>query len=109
MNKIFDGLNKEQVEAVRTIDGPVLILAGAGSGKTKALTHRVAYLIEEKKVSPYNILVVTFTNKAAQEMIGRIYKLLGQKPAILNQATPKLLPWAGTFHSICARILRKEI
>ena len=108
-SKIFDGLNEKQIEAVKTTDGPVLILAGAGSGKTKALTHRVAYLIKEKKISPYNILIATFTNKAAEEMIGRINKLLGQRAKIINQKIPKLLPWAGTFHSICARILRQEI
>jgi len=107
--KIFEGLNEMQKEAVVTIEGPVLILAGAGSGKTKALTHRVAYLIQEKNVSPYNILVVTFTNKAANEMIERINKLLGQRQRVLNKSVPKLLPWAGTFHSICAKILRKEI
>ncbi len=108
-SKIFEGLNERQIEAVKTTEGPVLILAGAGSGKTKALTHRVAYLIRHKKVSPYNILVVTFTNKAAEEMIGRINKLLGQQKQILHQKIPKLLPWAGTFHSISAKILRKEI
>lgn len=108
-SKIFEGLNERQIEAVKTIIGPVLILAGAGSGKTKALTHRVAYLIKERKVSPYNILVVTFTNKAAEEMIGRINKLLSQQKRILNQKIPKLLPWAGTFHSVSAKILRKEI
>ena len=107
--KILEGLNPKQVEAVTTTNGPVLILAGAGSGKTKALTHRVAYLIQSIKVSPYNILVVTFTNKASEEMIGRINKLLGQKRKILNEKIPRLLPWAGTFHSICAKILRKEI
>src|SRR3990167_5105124 len=108
-SNILDGLNEKQIEAVKTTDGPVLILAGAGSGKTKALTHRVAYLIREMKVSPYNILVVTFTNKAAEEMIGRINKLLGQQRKILTEKIPRLLPWAGTFHSICAKILRKEI
>lgn len=106
---ILEDLNVKQKEAVLATEGPVLILAGAGSGKTKALTHRVAYLIQEKKVSPYNILVVTFTNKAAEEMISRINKLLGQKTKILNEKIPRLLPWAGTFHSICAKILRKEI
>ncbi|MBM2820755.1 MAG: ATP-dependent helicase PcrA [Candidatus Berkelbacteria bacterium] len=108
-SSIFQGLNKEQIEAVHTTEGPVLILAGAGSGKTKALTHRAAYLIQEKKVSPFNILVVTFTNKAAEEMIGRINKLLGQTQNILTEKIPRLLPWAGTFHSICAKLLRKEI
>ncbi len=107
MSTIFNGLNSEQIEAVKTTEGPVLILAGAGSGKTKALTHRVAYLIREKKVSPYNILVVTFTNKAAEEMIGRIKKLLGEKSPVLHPSFQ--LSWAGTFHSICCKILRKEI
>ncbi len=106
---ILKDLNEKQREAVLATEGPVLILAGAGSGKTKALTHRVAYLIREKKISPYNILVVTFTNKAAEEMIGRINNLLGQQDKVLGQTIPKLLPWAGTFHSICAKILRKEI
>jgi len=115
--KIFEGLNPQQIEAVKTTEGPVLILAGAGSGKTKALTHRVAYLIKEKKVSPANILVVTFTNKAAEEMINRVTKLLGnlkfqmpnsQQISNLNSQISKL-PWAGTFHSICAKILRREI
>jgi DNA helicase-2/ATP-dependent DNA helicase PcrA len=117
MNKILDELNTSQHEAVITTSGPVLILAGAGSGKTKALTHRVAYLIEEKKIHPQNILAVTFTNKAAGEMIERVIKLL----AITNSQSPitnqfsnsnlqiNRLPWAGTFHSICAKILRREI
>ncbi len=110
-SKILQGLNPKQIEAVTTIEGPVLILAGAGSGKTKALTHRVAYLIQEKKVSPYNILVVTFTNKAAEEMINRVAPLLGNsKFEIRNSKLPKYkLPWAGTFHSICVKILREEI
>jgi len=107
MSTIFNGLNPEQIKAVKTTEGPVLILAGAGSGKTKALTHRVAYLIKEKNVSPYNVLIATFTNKAAQEMIGRIQKLLG--PNAFGTANQKLLPWAGTFHSVCVKILRKEI
>ena len=118
MSTIFNGLNEEQIEAVKTTEGPILILAGAGSGKTKALTHRVAYLIKEKKVSPYNILVVTFTNKAAQEMIKRINTLLTadrpqtteiQSSVVGSRLTAASLPWAGTFHSICAKILRKEI
>ena len=117
-SKIFEGLNPQQIEAVKTTEGAVLILAGAGSGKTKALTHRVAYLIRNKKVSPYNILVVTFTNKAAEEMTTRIAKLLFVNPKsefliskqISNIQSPiSKLPWAGTFHSICAKILRKEI
>lgn len=101
MEDILKNLNPAQKEAVETTEGAVLIIAGAGSGKTKALTHRVAYLIREKKVAPRNILTVTFTNKAAQEMRERILDLLdGNK----NQ-----LPIAGTFHSICVRILRHEI
>ena len=77
MKDFFSGLNESQIEAVRTIDGPVLMLAGAGSGKTKALTHRIAYLVGEKKIPPHNILAVTFTNKAAAEMRSRVAKLLG--------------------------------
>lgn len=102
--KLLDGLNPEQKRAVLNTEGPVLVLAGAGSGKTKALTHRLAYLILEKKVSPYNILAVTFTNKAAEEMSQRIGHLLqvDQKKGNFR------LPWLGTFHSICVRILRRE-
>ena len=84
-------------------EGPVLVLAGAGSGKTKALTHRIAYLIKEKNISPYNLLAVTFTNKAAAEITSRIAKLLG-----FAEDQAYKLPWAGTFHSICAKILRRE-
>ncbi len=97
-------LNPVQKQAVEATEGPTLILAGAGSGKTKALTHRVAYLIQEKGIPPGNILVVTFTNKAAGEMKNRIIKLLHpQLPATNYQ-----LPIMGTFHSLCARILRKD-
>jgi len=99
--KLLENLNKEQEEAVLCTEGPVLVLAGAGSGKTKALTHRLAYLIKEKKVSPYNILAVTFTNKAAKEMETRVAGLLGHPENYR-------LPWMGTFHSICVRILRRE-
>jgi DNA helicase-2/ATP-dependent DNA helicase PcrA len=99
MKNILEDLNQPQREAVLATEGPVLILAGAGSGKTKALTHRLAYLISEKKVSPASILAVTFTNKAAGEMKERMSKLIG--------ATEKL-PWMGTFHSICVKILRRE-
>jgi len=107
MKKLLSQLNKKQQEAVLQTEGPVLILAGAGSGKTRTLTFRVAYLIQEKKVLPKNILAVTFTNKAAKEMIDRIKELLG-----LPYNTPpfsQYLPHIGTFHSICVRILRKEI
>ena len=96
-------LNEPQRAAVETVDGPVLMLAGAGSGKTKALTHRIAYLVAEKKVSPTDILAVTFTNKAAGEMRTRVLQLLGQNPT--NRS---FLPFMGTFHSICVRLLKRE-
>lgn len=97
MNRtLLNDLNPHQQAAVTHSDGPVLILAGAGSGKTRVLTYRVAYLIAEKKISPHNILMVTFTNKAAKEMKERIRKIVTQKD----------LPYTGTFHSLCARILR---
>ncbi len=92
-------LNDKQYEAVTSPDGPLLILAGAGSGKTRALTYRIAYLIEERGVSPYHILAITFTNKAAQEMKERVAGLL---PEISGDV------WVATFHSTCARILRRE-
>lgn len=103
-----EGLNPEQKRAVLQTEGPVLILAGAGSGKTKTLTHRIAYLIEEKRVSPQHILAVTFTNKAAQEMRERIEKLLSQSDAAEYGAVA-LPQHIGTFHNICCRILRREI
>ncbi len=102
MTNILQGLNPQQKLAASTVDGPILIIAGAGSGKTKTLTHRVAYLIQEAKIPPRNILTVTFTNKAAQEMKERM-------SAILKSTDPRLLPNIGTFHSICVRILRSEI
>lgn len=104
MENILSGLNEKQKEAVTITDGPILIIAGAGSGKTRTLTHKVAYLINEKKVSPRNILAVTFTNKAAGEMKERITKLLES-----DNLSSGSLPIVGTFHSICAKILRKEI
>lgn len=97
---IYDTLNKEQQEAVFTTDGPLLILAGAGSGKTRALTHRVAYLIEERGVNPWNILAITFTNKAAKEMRERVDQLVGFGSESI---------WVSTFHSTCVRILRRHI
>ena len=93
-------LNDKQKEAVLATEGPCLVIAGAGSGKTKVLTHKIAYLIEENGVKPWNILAITFTNKAANEMKERIAKLIGE---ISNDM------WVGTFHSICVRILRRYI
>lgn len=100
MKDILNTLNEKQKEAVAITDGSLLIIAGAGSGKTRTLTHKVAYLIKEKNVYPKNILAVTFTNKAAGEMKNRIARLL---------ETNDNLPNVGTFHSICAKILRREI
>ena len=100
MQEILKGLNDKQYEAVVNTDGPVLVIAGAGSGKTKVLTHKIAYLIQEKNILPWNILAITFTNKAANEMKERIAGLVGE--------TAKDI-WMGTFHSICVRILRKHI
>ena len=100
MEEILKGLNDKQYEAVKNAEGPILIIAGAGSGKTKVLTHKIAYLIQEKEVLPWNILAITFTNKAANEMKERIEKLVGDKAKDI---------WMGTFHSICVRILRRFI
>lgn len=100
MQNLLENLNKEQVEAVKTTKGPLLILAGAGSGKTKVLTTRIAYMIQNG-VRPRNILAVTFTNKAAKEMKERIGKIIGED-------TVKYM-WVGTFHGICGRILRENI
>lgn len=100
MENLLENLNKEQVEAVKTTKGPLLILAGAGSGKTKVLTTRIAYMIQNG-VRPRNILAVTFTNKAAKEMKERIGKIIGED-------TVKYM-WVGTFHGICGRILRENI
>ena len=104
MPNLLSDLNPEQQKAVKATEGPVLILAGAGSGKTRVLTYRVAYLIQEKGIPPENILMVTFTNKAAEEMRDRILKLLNYT---LNPK-PHTLPVMGTFHSFCAKLLRRE-
>ena len=98
MNPLLNGMNDRQAEAVQTTEGPLLIMAGAGSGKTRVLTHRIAYLIDEKMVNPWNILAITFTNKAAREM--------KERAAALNPATQDCL--IATFHSMCVRILRRE-
>ncbi len=98
---LLEGLNPAQSEAVQTMSGPLLILAGAGSGKTKTLTHRIAYLIAKGGFSPEQILAVTFTNKAAREMRQRLGTLLGQ-----NSSSYSFMPWMGTFHGICVKLLR---
>ncbi len=100
---LLQGLNPEQARAVQTTEGPLLILAGAGSGKTKTLTHRLANILATKKATPFEILAVTFTNKAAGEMRSRVAKLLGQ-----NADNRGFMPFMGTFHSVCVRILRRD-
>ena len=98
--QIYEGLNKEQEEAVLHVEGPLLILAGAGSGKTRVLTHRIAHLIEEEKVNPWNIMAITFTNKAAEEMRERVDKIVGFGSDSI---------WVATFHSTCVRMLRRFV
>lgn len=100
MQDLLEGLNDRQKEAVISTEGPCLVIAGAGSGKTKVLTHKIAYLISEKYVKPWNIIAITFTNKAANEMKERIQNIIGDAANDL---------WMGTFHSICVKILRKYI
>ena len=100
---LLKDLNPAQADAVKTTSGPLLILAGAGSGKTKTLTHRIAYLIANERVWPNEILAVTFTNKAAREMRERLGMLLGQDGGARN-----FMPWMGTFHGICVRLLRMD-
>ena len=100
MNALLDRMNDEQKQAVQTTQGPLLIMAGAGSGKTRVLTHRIAYLLDEKEVNPYNVLAITFTYKAAKEMKERISHLVGPEAESI---------WISTFHSMCVRILRRDI
>ena len=100
---VLEGLNSAQAEAVQVTSGPLLLLAGAGSGKTKTVTHRIAYLIANEHVWPSQILAVTFTNKAAKEMRERLGRLLGE-----NGDRRDFMPWMGTFHSICVRLLRMD-
>ncbi|RZT16552.1 ATP-dependent DNA helicase PcrA [Fictibacillus sp. BK138] len=100
IEKLLTGLNPEQKAAVKHTDGPLLLMAGAGSGKTRVLTHRIAYLMMEKEVAPWNILAITFTNKAAREMKERVAKITGPVAEEI---------WISTFHSMCVRILRRDI
>ena len=97
---IYDTLNEQQKQGVFTTEGPLLILAGAGSGKTRVITHRIAYLIEEMGVNPWNIMAITFTNKAAGEMKERVENLVGFGSEHI---------WVSTFHSSCVKILRRYI
>ena len=101
MHRLLEKMNPQQRAGIEAVDGPVLILAGAGSGKTRVITHRIAYLIEARGVSPDSILAVTFTNKASAEMRERVEKLL------VNSTLAQ--PLLATFHSFCVRVLRRDI
>src|SRR6202453_2862229 len=101
LSQLLENMNPQQQEGILAVDGPVLLLAGAGSGKTRVITHRIAYLIEERGVPADSILAVTFTNKAAKEMAERVDKILGHS----SLAKPML----STFHSFCVRVLRRDI
>src|ERR1700716_2119763 len=101
LSRLLENMNPQQQEGIRSVDGPVLLLAGAGSGKTRVITHRIAYLIQERGVPADAILAVTFTNKAAKEMAERVEKILGHS----TLAKPML----ATFHSFCGRVMRRGI
>src|SRR6187399_110180 len=99
MQSLLSSLNPEQRDAVQHINGPLLILAGAGSGKTRVIAHRIAYIVSGGHAAAGEVLAVTFTNKAAEEMRGRVEQLLGEDCREI---------WSSTFHSLCARLLRRE-
>ena len=105
MKSILEGLNEAQISAVRQTSGPLLILAGAGSGKTKTLAHRIAYLMQHEATWPNEILAVTFTNKAARELRERVWRLTEEK---MGEVPRSFMPWMGTFHGICVRLLRQD-
>ena len=100
MEGLLENLNKEQLAAVKAVDGPVMVFAGAGTGKTRALTARIAYMIQEKNIMPYNILAITFTKKATNEMRERVWNIVGDKAKYVN---------ISTIHALCAKILRMGI
>jgi DNA helicase-2/ATP-dependent DNA helicase PcrA len=102
VSRLLDNMNPQQQEGIQAVDGPVLLLAGAGSGKTRVITHRIAYLIEERGVSADSILAVTFTNKAATEMSERVDRLSRAQQSLAK-------PLLSTFHSFCVRVLRRDI
>ena len=100
MEGLLDNLNKEQLEAVKAVEGPVMVFAGAGTGKTRALTARIAYMIKEKNIMPYNILAITFTKKTTNEMRERVSTIIGEQAKYIN---------ISTIHALCAKLLRSGI